>query len=78
MRRRPERTGLGETWQCYTWHHRTAPDQLSYCPICGVPTSALSTSLLAVEQGTMPPRSKTRRSVSSTTAGKLADATGHG
>ena len=43
MRRRPQQPRMGETWACYTWHHRTAPEKLNYCPICGVAPSALST-----------------------------------
>jgi hypothetical protein len=76
MRRRPERPTMGETWPCYAWHHRSAPERLHYCPICGVAPSLLSTSPVGAEKGRMRPRDKTRRGVSSTTAGKMADATG--
>lgn len=42
MRRRVDARAT-ERWTCYTWHHRTAPKKLSYCPICGEPTSCQST-----------------------------------
>lgn len=61
MRRVPEQPRMGETWKCYTWHHRTAPEKLNYCPICGVAPSNLSTTVLAANvwrnalEGTMSP-----------------------
>lgn len=48
MRRVPEQPRHGETWLCYTWHHRSAAEKLNYCPICGVAPSALSTQPVAV------------------------------
>ena len=76
MRRRPELPSLGETWQCYNWFHRSAPERINFCPICGKAPSLLSTSPLAGERGRMPGNNKTRRGVSSTSAGMMADATG--
>ena len=77
MRRRADPGRRGEAWPCYTWHHRSTPEQLNYCPICGVATSALSTSPVKADEGTMPPN-EVARSVSSTPGDKGADATGHG
>jgi hypothetical protein len=42
MRRRVDARAT-ERWTCYDWYHRTAPEKLNYCPICGVAPSALST-----------------------------------
>jgi hypothetical protein len=47
MRRRPALRDHGETWLCYTWHHRSAPEKLNYCPICGAAPSLLSTAVIA-------------------------------
>ena len=55
MRRRPARRDLGETWPCFDWCHRSAPEKLSYCPICGVAPSLLNTRPVVGGGVTMPP-----------------------
>ena len=54
MRRQPARRDFGETWPCYNWFHRSAPEKLNFCPICGEAPSALSTQPTA-KNGTMTP-----------------------
>ena len=61
MPRRPARRDLGETWPCFNWYHRSAPEKISYCPICGKAPSALTTSPVKIVgrtanmEGTMGP-----------------------